>query len=150
MEYKTLPFGKVVDFSVVEADTGEVASISFTTNDQHLMTLCKMLPNIDQSKPVTLALVMDKEKTAKKGKDCYGLLVKQDGEWVKHHYKRDVNGLPPFKERRDGSLDSSDHDDFLLGVLEDWAFGLSGIADTSDSFNADGERGGEDETDVPF
>ena len=126
MEYKKLDFGTVAEFSMFDED-GD-ALLSFTTKDQHLLTLCKMLPNIDPSKPMDLILTLDKEKTAKKGKNCYGLLVQQDDEWIKHYYKKGVNGLPDAKEMRDGSLNFSEQEDFLLGVLEEWALGLKDVA----------------------
>lgn len=118
MAYKDTSFGRVVEIPLLDED-GVESVISFTTNDQHLMTLCKMLPNIDLNLPVDLILMVDREKTEAKGKECHALLVKQNEEWVHHYYKKDTNGLPQFKKRRDGSWDSSEHDDFLLGVLED-------------------------------
>lgn len=147
MAYKDTPFGRVVEIPLVD-EAGEESVISFTTNDQHLMTLCKMIPNIDLNMPVELVLVLDQEKTKNKGKDCHALLVKQNDEWVHHYYKKDTNGLPAFKKRRDGSWDSSEHDDFLLGVLED-AFSGKMEAPTAEAVVQDAGFVAE-EDDVPF
>jgi len=118
MKYKDTPFGRVAEIEMVDGRDSYL--VSFTTTDQHLMTLAKILPNVERSEPVELLLMLDKEKSGKKGKDCFALLVKQNGEWVKHFYKRGVEGFPEAVERRDGSLNYSDQEDFLLGVVEEF------------------------------
>lgn len=114
MDFKKVPFGTVAEFPMVDSD-GEKFKVSFTIRDQHLMSLCKMLPNINLDEEVELVLALDKEKSAKKGKSCYGLLVKQGESWIKHHWKRD--NLPPAEETRDG-LNFTKQEDFLLDELE--------------------------------
>ena len=109
------PFGQVYEVGMVDVNTGEERKITFSVSDQHLMTLCKMIPNINMDEPVDLILALDKERTAKAGKDRFGLLCKQGGAWIKHHWKR--ANLPEAKETRKG-LDFTEQEDFLLGELE--------------------------------
>ena len=106
-----------------------------------------MIPNIDHLKPVELILSVDKDKTAKKGKTCHILLVKQDGAWVKHHHTRkEPNGMPEAKERAGGKLSFDDQEDFLMGVLEEWFMQespqVAPVAETT--------AGGADSDDIPF
>lgn len=114
VEFKDVSFGTVAELYIIDGD-GERFKASMTIRDQHLMTFCKILPNIDLDKEMDLILALDKEKTAKKGKNCYGLIIQQDGEWLKHHWKR--GNLPEAEETRSG-LNFTKQEDFLLDELE--------------------------------
>ena len=114
VEFKDVSFGTVAEFYIIDGE-GERFKASMTIRDQHLMTFCKILPNIDLDKEMDLILALDKEKTAKKGKNCYGLIIQQDGEWLKHHWKR--GNLPEAEDTRSG-LNFTKQEDFLLDELE--------------------------------
>ena len=114
MLFKKTSFGTVAEL-YIEDNEGERFKASFSMRDQHLMTLAKIIPNVNLDEEVTLLLMTDKDKTAKRGSPCYALLVKQGGEWVKHHWKRD--NLPQAEETRDG-LNFTKQEDFLLDDME--------------------------------
>jgi hypothetical protein len=114
MDFKKVSFGTVAEFPMVDSG-GDRFKVSFSIRDQHLMTLCKVLPNINLDEEVDLTLALDKEKSQKKGKSCYGLLIKQGDNWLKHHWKRE--NLPEAEETRDG-LNFTKQEDFLLDELE--------------------------------
>lgn len=88
---------------IVEIDND--GAISFNSNQSYGEQLLRKLPNIDLSKPVTLAPY----NFAKNGKSNKGVTVIQDGEKLQDYYfdyenKKSQNGLPEPKVKADGSV----------------------------------------------
>ncbi len=96
---------------------GDKASLSMNLTSIAALSFMKVVERIDPSKEVSMSI-------ADSG-TYYSVIVKQDGEYLKHAYTKDnPNGLPEAKpvELPDGGLgyDRREQIAFLMGKVSEW------------------------------